>query len=162
MTICQVSFTSREHAESLVASPHVAVISITDPGTPEACLDPDFAALLRLSFYDAMPADEYLPAPLPGLFNHLMARQIDNFVHELHAQPDTVSLIVHCEYGVSRSAAVALFVADYAGAPLVAREFSYDANRWVVHLLSRLHPELPIEIPDERDVSERRALARCD
>ena len=162
MAIRQVSFTSREHAESLLASPHVAVISITDPGTPEASLDPDFAALLRLSFYDAMPADEYLPAPLPGLFNHLMARQIDNFVHELHVQPDPISLIVHCEYGVSRSAAVALFVADYAGAPLVARAFACDANHWVVHLLSLLHPELPIEIPAESEVNERRTLVRSD
>ena len=104
MTIRQVSFTSRLRAESLAASPHIAVISITDPGTPEASLDAGFTDVLRLSFFDAVPADEYLPAPLPGMFDHVMARQIGDFVRELHAAPADVSLLVHCEYGVSRSA----------------------------------------------------------
>ncbi len=160
MTIRQVSYTSRLHAESLAASPHVAVISITDPGTPEAALDPDFTDLLRLAFFDAVPADDYLPAPLPGLFDHIMARQIGEFVGELHAAPAEFSLMVHCEYGVSRSAAVALFAAAYAGAPLTAREFAYNANHWVVDQLARQYPDLSIEIPSESGASERRTKPR--
>lgn len=66
MTITQVRYASRELAESLVGNPYMAVISITDPGTPEARLDSLFRHVLRLSFFDALPADEYLPAP-PGL-----------------------------------------------------------------------------------------------
>ena len=161
MTIRQVSFTSRLRAESLAASPHIAVISITDPGTPEASLDSGFTDVLRLSFFDAVPADEYLPAPLPGMFDHVMARQIGDFVRELHAAPADVSLMAHCEYGVSRSAAVALFAAAHAGAPLAAREFAYDANHWVVELLSRLYPDLAIEIPAAAGASERRTLPRA-
>ena len=161
MTIRQVSFTSRLRAESLAASPYIAVISITDPGTPEARLDNGFADVLRLAFFDAVPADEYLPAPLPGLFDHGMARQIGDFVRELHAASADISLLVHCEYGVSRSAAVALFATAHTGAPLAAREFAYDANHWVIELLSRLYPDRPIEIPAEAGASERRATPRA-
>jgi predicted protein tyrosine phosphatase len=161
MTISQVHFASRELAESLAGNPYMAVISITDPGTPEAKLDPLFQHVLRLSFYDAVPADEFLPAPMPGLFDHLMARRISDFVKELHSAPFAISVMVHCEYGVSRSAAVALFVEAYSGAPLTAREFTYEANQWVIHRLSLLHPELNIDIPPEKAVPDRRTRARA-
>ena len=161
MTIRQVSYTSRLLAEALVPSPQVAVISIIDPGTPLASLKAGFSRILRLAFYDAVPADEYLPAPLSGMFDQRMARRIDDFVREVHAAPAVFSLLVHCEHGVSRSAAVALFAAAYARAPLAAREFAFDANQWVVDLLTRLHPELSIEIPDAEDAGERRALPRA-
>lgn len=161
MTIKHVLFASRELAESLAGNPYMAVISITDPGTPEANLDPLFRHVLRLSFFDALPADEFLPAPIPGMFDHLMAAQIDEFVHALHAAPFEISVMVHCEYGVSRSAAVALFVEAYSGAPLAAREFTYEANQWVVDRLSQLHRDLSIDIPPQTAVHERRAsLAR--
>lgn len=161
MTISQVRFASRELAESLAGNPYMAVISITDPGTPEARLDPLFQHVLRLSFYDAVPADEFLPAPLPGLFDHPMAKRISAFVQELHAAPFEISVMVHCEYGVSRSAAVALFVEAYSGAPLIAREFTYEANQWVVHRMSLLHPELHIDIPEADTAHDRRQLRRA-
>src|SRR5574343_2015155 len=135
MSITQVRFASRELAESLAGNPYMAVISITDPGTPEARLDPQFRHVLRVSFYDALPADEYLPAPRPGLFDRALAQRIDAFVQELHAAPFSLTLMLHCEYGVSRSAAVALFAAAIADAPLDAREFTYEANPWVVDRL---------------------------
>lgn len=161
MTISQIFYTSRASAESLAATPHMAVISITDPGTPPAKLDPRFKDVLRLSFFDAEPADEYLPSPITGMFDHVMARQIGDFVQKLHATPGNISLMVHCEYGVSRSAAVALFVAAYTDAPLAAREFSYAANAWVVDRLARQFPDLTIEIPPETAASERRTLPRA-
>lgn len=160
MTINQVHFASRELAESLAGNPYMAVISITDPGTPDAKLDPLFQHVLRISFYDAVPADEFLPAPMPGLFDHLMARRISDFVKELHNAPFEISVMVHCEYGVSRSAAVALFVEAYSGAPLAAREFTYEANQWVIHRMSLLHPQLNIDVPPEKAVPDRRARAR--
>lgn len=160
MTIRQIFYTSRKHAEELAASDCIAVISITDPGTPPALLGEGFKAVLRMSFFDALPADEFLPAPLPGLFDHRMARQIGDFVRELHALPEDVSVMVHCEYGVSRSAAIALFVEAYAGAPLAAREFAYEANQWVVERLAGLYPELCIDIPAIEAANERRSLPR--
>ena len=60
------------------------IISITDPGTPDARLSDNFHSILRLQFFDAVPADEYLPAP-HGLFDRIMAREVSNFVQALGA-----------------------------------------------------------------------------
>lgn len=160
MTINHVFYTSRQLAESLAGNPYMAVISITDPTTPEAKLDPLFRHVLRLSFFDAVPADEYQPA-LPGLFDRTMAQQIDAFVREIHAAPFEMSVMVHCEYGVSRSAAVALFVEACCGAPLEAREFTYEANPWVLDSLLALHPGLDVDIPSPTTVHDRRIAARA-
>ena len=65
MSITQVFYTSRKLAETLAGNPYMAVISITDPTTPEARLDPLFRHILRLSFFDAVPADQFMP-PLPA------------------------------------------------------------------------------------------------
>ncbi len=159
MTIKQVYFASRELAESLAGNPYMAVISITDPGMADAKLDPLFHHVLRLPFYDAEPADEYLA--IPGLFDHVMARQVGEFVQELHAAPFEISVMVHCEYGVSRSAAVALFVEAFSGAPLKAREFTCEANRWVVDQLSQHYPDLMIDIPSKGKLYERRVMPRA-
>lgn len=160
MTINRVHYASRELAESLVGNPYMAVISITDPGSPEAKLDPLFRHVLRLSFFDAVPADPFMP-PLPGLFARSHAQRIGEFVAELHAAPFGISTMVHCEYGISRSAAVALFVEAFAGAPLDAREFAYEANPWVIDQLSALYPTLQIDIPSASDARERRVAQRA-
>ena len=162
MTISSVHFASRELAESLAGNPEMAVISITDPTTPAANLSPVFPHVLRLSFFDAVPADEYLPAPMPGLFDHHMAKEISRFVQTLIQAPVAYSMLVHCEYGVSRSAAIALFVEALSGAPLSARDFTYEANSWVVDTLGQLHPELDIEIPLPDLAIERRAIPRTE
>ncbi|WP_371325157.1 hypothetical protein VX159_06480 [Dechloromonas sp. ZY10] len=160
MTINHVFYTSRKLAESLAGNPYMAVISITDPTTPEARLDPLFRHVLRLSFFDAVPADEFMPA-LPGLFDQMMARRIRDFVDEIHRAPFAMSVMVHCEYGVSRSAAVALFVEAFSGAPLEAREFTYEANPWVIERLQALCPDLDIDIPAATAAHERRVATRA-
>lgn len=159
MTINQVFFTSRELAESLAGNPYMAVISITDPGSPEARLDPLFRHVLRLSFFDAVPADDFIPAP--GLFDRTMARAIGDFLAELHAAPFALSLMVHCEFGISRSAAVALFAEACCGAPLQAREFAGEANEWVIDRLLDLQPGLRIDVPPVGAARERRVAARA-
>ncbi|MFV0371855.1 MAG: hypothetical protein ACK5JI_09510 [Azonexus sp.] len=160
MTITQVFYTSRKLAESLEGNPYMAVISITDPTTPEANLDPLFRHVLRLSFFDAVPADQFMPL-LPGLFNRSFAGQIDTFVSKLHCAPFELSLMVHCEYGVSRSAAIALFAAAATGASLTAREFAYEANPWVIETLENQRPDLHIEIPSREAANERRVAQRA-
>ena len=160
MTISQVQYTSRKLAEQLRGSPYMAVISITDPTTPEANLDPLFRHVLRLAFFDAVPADEYQPS-IPGLFDRDMAAQISAFIAELHAAPFEITLMVHCEYGVSRSAAVALFAEALTGAPLDAREFTYEANQWVIDQLQQRHPGLDVDVPSPLVSRERRRAARA-
>ncbi len=159
MSIIDIQYTSRKLAEQLRGSPYMAVISITDPTTPEAKLDPLFRHVLRLSFFDAVPADEFMPS-LPGLFDRSMARQISSFLTELQAAPFDISLMVHCEYGVSRSAAVALFAEALTGAPLEAREFTYEANQWVLDQLLSLHPGLDATPPSPLVSHERRRAQR--
>ena len=160
MTISKVQYTSRKLAEQLRGSPYMAVISITDPTTPEARLDPLFRHVLRLSFFDAVPADEFMPS-LPGLFDRHMAGQICTFLEELHAAPFEISLMVHCEYGISRSAAVALFAEALTGAPLEAREFTYEANQWVIDQLEARHPGLSVSVPLPLYSIERRHERRA-
>jgi predicted protein tyrosine phosphatase len=160
MTISQVQYTSRKLAEQLRGSPYMAVISITDPTTPEAKLDPLFRHVLRLAFFDAVPADEYMPT-IPGLFDRNMAMQISAFIEELHAAPFEITLMVHCEYGVSRSAAVALFAEALTGAPLDAREFTYEANQWVIDQLQARHPGLEVDVPSPLVSRERRRAVRA-
>ena len=161
MTINQIYFSSRELAESWSGDATMAVISITDPGTPPAALSPSFRHVLRCSFFDAIPADEFLPAPLPGLFDLSMAREIADFVQKMQVDRDNHALLVHCEYGVSRSAAVALFAEAWTGAPLMSRAFTCDANLWVLDRFLTLYPELHIEIPSRHAIHERRAKRRA-
>lgn len=160
MTISQVSFTSREAAESLPGAPGMAVISITDPGSPPAALSPCFGPVLRLAFYDAVPADDYLPAPCPGLFDHVMAREVCAFIDRLQAARETYAVLVHCEYGISRSAAVALFIEAACGVPLHAREFAGEANSWVMSCLERQRPAINIDLPLPEQAHERRQGVR--
>jgi predicted protein tyrosine phosphatase len=162
MPIRQISYTSRQHAESLTGNPGTAVISITDPGQADAKLSPQFQNVLRLSFYDAEPADEYLPAPIPGMFDQMMAREIGSFAERLQKAADDTAIIVHCEHGVSRSAAVALFIEALSEAPLKAKEFTYDANPWVIDRLLRVYPELEIEPPPKELAHDRRTAQRTD
>jgi protein-tyrosine phosphatase len=89
-----------------------------------------------------------------------MAAQISAFIEELHAAPVEMSLMVHCEYGVSRSAAVALFAEALTGAPLEAREFTYEANQWVLDQLQQRHPGLEVDMPAPLISRERRAARR--
>ena len=161
MTLRKICFTSRQRAEALQGDAAMAVISITDPGTPKAKLDPAFHHVLRLAFFDAQPADEYLPAPIPGLFDRQMAEQISQFVHRLQAEPLDLGLLVHCEFGVSRSAAVALFAEAVSGAPLEARAYAHQPNLWVIERLQQIHPDLDIDIPLPEAANERRLMQRA-
>jgi predicted protein tyrosine phosphatase len=147
MAIEEVFFVSRQAAEALMFYPDTAIISITDPGKRLAALPVWFRQVLRLSFYDAVPGDDFIPIPVPGCFDHLMAREIHAFVDALHRAPQNCRVVVHCEEGVSRSAAVALYVASTTGASLPDRARAHRANPWVLDTLAALVPGLDIEIP---------------
>lgn len=147
MSIEEVFFVSRQSAEALMFYPDTAIISITDPGKRLAALPVWFRQVLRLSFYDAVPGDEFIPIPVPGCFDYVMAKEIHDFVATLHQAPHSCRIVVHCEEGVSRSAAVALFVAELTGAELPDRPRAYRANPWVLDTLAALVPGLDIEIP---------------
>ncbi|MDN7591901.1 hypothetical protein QZM44_33885 [Burkholderia seminalis] len=105
----QVFALSRDDAEKLPRLSSLAIISITAPERPPACLY-GFDYLLRLSFADVDFLKPELSRKanekLSRAFTPKQARMVRSFVEGL---PDTItSIVVHCEGGYSRSCAIAL------------------------------------------------------
>lgn len=149
MSVSEIRFISREAAEGDLFYPDTAVISITDPGRRPARLAAQFSPVLRVSFFDAIPGDDFIPMAFAGCFDRKMARQIADFVDSLHTSTARYKVVVHCEQGISRSAAVALFIEAYTRAPLANRQRANRANSWVVTQLSMAVPGLEVEIPGD-------------
>lgn len=49
------------------------------------------------------------------IFNESHAQEIIQFLEAIHAQPEELSLVVHCDAGISRSGAVGIFACRYFG-----------------------------------------------
>jgi protein-tyrosine phosphatase len=108
----------------------VGVISITEPGRLAPIDAGMWGSVLRLQFSDIDRAD--VPIHNPVLFNNQMADQIfawlERYVNTLEG------VVVHCAAGISRSAAVAKFIAERYGLQFnEARASLY--NRWVHRVL---------------------------
>ena len=116
-----IAITSRVIAEKVSASiktPHV-IISITDPDSdlPKFAPNENRIGILFLQFHDLedisadmtlQDAVEYITEFGLGLFSDKQATQIVDFVEGIK---DTAKgILVHCEAGVSRSAAVAAVI----------------------------------------------------
>lgn len=124
-----VQFMSQSQAESLTAEADTALISITEPGDPQAAVDPEWKHLLRLSFHDV---DQDRGEGF-RLFDEMHARQILDFVESL---PEEINyVIVHCHAGISRSAAVAKVIASATGASFNEKYSLY--NKHVYSVLNR-------------------------
>lgn len=117
MKLKYVTFISQHQAEQIDPRPDMALISITEPASYEELipkLDPNWKHLLKVSFHDIdtdrrkqrilAEADEYV------IFSEKHATQILEFVEQI--KNEVVSLVVHCYAGLSRSAAVALFLSE--------------------------------------------------
>lgn len=109
MMVRKTDHFSEEMASQLMGSATIAMISISEPDRiAEGVKDDRWAAVLRLQFHDIPKAwQNYV------LFSEEQADQIIDFIEE---HTDTCKAIyVHCAQGVSRSAAVARFVAERCG-----------------------------------------------
>jgi predicted protein tyrosine phosphatase len=122
---------SREAAERYEPRGVEVCISIGDPRAAPARLSRSFAAVLRLTFNDivANPSDEDV------LFAAEHAGEILQFVRKW---PHVDRIVVHCEFGASRSPAVALGVCDAFGWPVGKLEQGFPS--WN-HLVRRLISE---------------------
>ncbi len=134
--IHSVDFISRMKAEALLDRGDLAVISITEPEAgPAALLCPE-SAILRLVFHDVDPGHETTSSWT--LFNEQHAQQVLKFVRALHGEARQIALVVHCRAGISRSAAIALFVAEETGCEFPRQPFAGLANKHVLSVLQKL------------------------
>jgi hypothetical protein len=67
------------------------------------------------------------------LFSTEQAQAVIDFLRLHHAQPKPTHLMIHCEAGISRSAAVAVFSASECRVPL-SGQFAF-LNPWVLATL---------------------------
>lgn len=103
----QVQFCSRKDIEAMPARHNWAVISITEPVSAfgPARLREGWQLVLRLEFHDIDVDEEpYV------MMTEEMAKHIVDFVRDMAQEVE--GFLVHCNAGVSRSAAVAMWIAE--------------------------------------------------
>lgn len=111
---------SREAAERYEPRGVEACISIGDPSAAPAKLSRAFAAVLRLTFNDIVAS----PAVEDVLFAAEHAGDILRFVRQW---PHVERIVVHCEFGASRSPGVALGLCDAFGWPVGELEGAFPS-----------------------------------
>jgi predicted protein tyrosine phosphatase len=134
MTIRRVNFMSRRAAEALTDRDDLVIISITERDASPAILGIPEARILRLSFHDVDPGSEKAAAGF-DVFDRGHANAIIEWVRVWQSQPRQVDLICHCKAGISRSAAVATYVANETGCEFPRQSGTQLANRHVLSLL---------------------------
>lgn len=126
--IASVDFVPRNSAVLPQAAENIAVISIKGPLDLPLQLAP-FGRLLRLEFQDVnSPEDVWA-------FDKNHAAEIIDFIASLHAEANEYLCTVHCKAGISRSAAIALYVAAATGCAFPRRDQAGGANPLVLRVL---------------------------
>lgn len=105
MSIKHVSYVSRREAEKKLGTADWALISITDPFHYPAALKSGWQSVLRLEFSDIEQASKPLV-----LFSEKDACAVIEFVRQSELD-GCVGVLVHCKAGISRSAAIAKWIA---------------------------------------------------
>jgi predicted protein tyrosine phosphatase len=131
-----IRFVSRRVAGGSPAAPGIPVISIHDRSEPALELQPGWADVLVQRFHDT-------DGTLMGLevFSEAQARDVLAFAARHRG---CVELTVHCQQGQSRSAAIALYLAEkygipcYQGMDAVTRATWKFYNRLVYQRLSHV------------------------
>lgn len=128
-----VDFWPRLRAEAFPFTARHAVVSITDPGQTPANIV-GTSTLLRLSFFDLVEDIGHPDFPPEKLFVPQKARALREFIAAVQQASRIDTCIVHCEAGVSRSAAVALVVEALTGAAFPTRARAGLANALVLQV----------------------------
>lgn len=149
-----VLFMSRYQFERRGVAETDIAISIGDPDQATPAVAGCYLRSLRVQFLDLEPEVCQKHGMDQGLcMSTGQARAIAGFISEACLGGGELTLIIHCEAGASRSAAVALAAAAFAGLP--APEKASGAN---LHVLNLLQGELylpPISVPpDFEEVGE--------
>lgn len=131
-----VEFMGRADAESRSPQSNVAVISITQLADEPAALREGWHSIHRVVFDDVDPNKRNQFECMhdhEDLLDDERAQAIVDFVDSVASEVDTV--IVHCKAGISRSAAVAKWIATAYGLDF-DEEYS-DHNEYVYGLLTK-------------------------
>ena len=138
-----VQFMPRFHAEAIIPRSTSAMISISGPNNP-ARLNQLWhrGNLIRLQFHDADEVGRVSRRlDYPGeskyiqLFTPKDAKHIIDFVNEVKNKVDVI--LVHCDAGISRSAAVAKFIAEMFNLPFPESYMLY--NKYVYRVLKNTY-----------------------
>jgi len=120
----RVDFCSKRMAEEAEPDPSVAVISITNYKDPSANLKPGWLAVLRVQFDDIDPGrniSPFLKADMLSVYRPMTEEQAEEILGFADVMVgsfnEATGILVHCEMGVSRSAAVAKFLRERYGLP---------------------------------------------
>ncbi len=131
--VSKVIFVGRATAETIPGWQDWAMISITEPdpvtGNAEAKVLPGWRSLFRTAFHDITPdhpKDAFLT-----LMDEQHAREIVAFVRQIAT--DVEGIMIHCKAGISRSAAVAKWIAMEYGLP-----FNHDYEKFNRHVYDLL------------------------
>ena len=114
------------------------VISITDPDKLECSIN-GTNNVLRLAFHDVIEVIRMADITMVPMLRH----QAVAIVQQLQAwQEDGIAhnVIVHCEAGASRSAAVALYVYAYTGCKFVTLGAATYANSYIIEKFRQVSP----------------------
>jgi predicted protein tyrosine phosphatase len=131
MPIHSLQFLSVDEAENFTPTEPTVAISILSPGRAAASFHVMVGDTLRLYFHDGVPKKSNPPETV--LFSSEQALAVVDFLRRNHAQPEARHLLIHCEAGISRSAAIAVFAASECRVPL-SGQFAF-LNPWVLTTL---------------------------
>lgn len=135
MSIRSVDFVSRKACEALERRDDLLVISVTEPGMYRAKLALPEDRILRLEFHDVEGTPDEDDPWIRLEFEQASA--IVAFVRRYQAAEDAFDLVTHCKAGISRSAAIALWVHAATGADMPRRPMAGFANKHVVAALEQ-------------------------
>lgn len=126
MELKNVVFTGRDQAEASIGWPHWAVISIT--AEQPAALKEGWHSILRLEFDDIDVVGDF-DTPKPYiLFNDTHANRIIEFAEAVSESHKVEGILVHCQAGISRSAAVAKWISEKYQLPFAESYALYNKH----------------------------------
>lgn len=118
----RVTFIPRVYAKAFKPRPGSVLIGISDPGQRSIRPQEGWKDTLFLHFHDAD-----VEAPGVGLLSEAQAQSILDFVTQ---HPDAREIVVHCQMGRSRSAAVAIFLSEWLRIPCYREDVQVNAMKW--------------------------------
>jgi predicted protein tyrosine phosphatase len=140
--ITSVDFWSRNQVNDYLFNDNDIVISITNPKQHSALIS-QAADVLHLQFQDMDLEMCELVTEMDtdtdfGIFTKEKAQAVMTFIELYHKAEKSYRVIVHCDAGIARSPAIALYVAAATKCEFSNQSYTARANEWVIKLLSKM------------------------